>query len=67
MDINNRLTRHVIAFGIAMLGSGFLLKTLFDLGFNELVDYLWILALICFGFMARVSALKIVEYIESNS
>ncbi|WP_339145227.1 hypothetical protein [Pseudoalteromonas galatheae] len=66
MDINERLTKHVIAFGIAMLASGFLLKTVVELSFKEWVDYLWVLTLISFGFMARVSALKIVKYIEST-
>lgn len=66
MDINNNLTKHVIAFGIAMLASGFLLKTVVELSFKVWLDYFWVLTLISFGFMARVSALKIVKFIEST-
>ena len=65
MDIQDRLTKHVIALAISMLGSGFLMHMIIGFKFEIWNDYAWLFLLIVFAFMARTSSLKIAKFINT--
>jgi hypothetical protein len=65
MDIKNILTKPIIALSVSMFGAGYVFNNISSLKFENNSDFLMVLVLIVFAFIARTSTLKIVKFINS--